>query len=59
MTPAGCAQQVYAGSLLEPPEFCDDIAEPDEDYCAAHLREDDLWARADEAYARRKEGGVW
>jgi len=59
VTASGCAQQLYAGSLLEPPEFCDEDAEPDEDYCAAHLREDDLWARADEAYARRKEGGVW
>lgn len=36
----GCSYMTYAGSRYydpEPPEYCDNAAEPNEDFCSVHL----------------------
>jgi hypothetical protein len=55
MTTEYCTQMVYSGSLADPPEFCEAEALGDTELCPGH-QEDDVWDRADEAYARMKEG---
>lgn len=39
--PELCTHLMRWGTQTEPPEYCDNDAEPDEVYCAQHLQERD------------------
>lgn len=38
--PDFCQFQTYPGSWFDPPEYCPNHAEPDEDFCGDHLPRD-------------------
>ena len=39
--PERCAWLIYAGTYIDQPEYCDDDALPDSEYCALHTARDD------------------
>jgi hypothetical protein len=39
----GCGFMIYFGSMINPPEYCDDLAAVGSDYCPRHQQRQEPW----------------